>query len=166
MRRVAAACLVGSAIEFYDFLIYGTAAALVFNTQFFPNFDPMTGTLASLGTFAAGFFARPLGGALFGHFGDRLGRNTMLMLTMCVMALGTFGIGLLPSYERIGLWAPILLISLRIAQGIGLGGEWGGASLMVLDPPAHPRLLRRLRRLRLPMEKLAVDRVVAIHRRR
>jgi MFS transporter, MHS family, shikimate and dehydroshikimate transport protein len=133
MLPIVLAGSIGTIIEWYDFLIYGTAAALVFNTQFFPNFDPMTGTLASLGTFAAGFFARPLGGALFGHFGDRLGRKTMLMLTMCVMALGTFGIGLLPSYERIGLWAPILLISLRIAQGIGLGGEWGGASLMVLE---------------------------------
>jgi MFS transporter, MHS family, shikimate and dehydroshikimate transport protein len=133
MLPIVLAGSIGTIIEWYDFLIYGTAAALVFNTQFFPNFDPMTGTLASLGTFAAGFFARPLGGALFGHFGDRLGRKTMLMLTMCVMALGTFGIGLLPTYERIGLWAPILLISLRIAQGIGLGGEWGGASLMVLE---------------------------------
>ena len=140
MAPVVFAGSVGTIIEWYDFLIYGTAAALVFGNLFFPKFDPLTGTLASLGTFAVGFFARPLGGILFGHFGDRIGRKTMLMITMAVMALGTFAIGLLPTYESIGIWAPILLVTLRIIQGIGLGGEWGGASLMVLEhAPAHRR---------------------------
>jgi MFS transporter, MHS family, shikimate and dehydroshikimate transport protein len=129
---VFASCL-GTIIEWYDFLIYATAAALVFNKEFFPNFDPLAGTLAALGTFAVGFLARPLGGALFGHFGDRLGRKSMLVLTLFVMGLSTFCIGLLPTYASIGAFAPILLIVLRIIQGIGLGGEWGGASLTVLE---------------------------------
>src|SRR5262249_44133256 len=124
---------IGTIIEWYDFLIYGTAAALVFNTLFFPTISPMAGTLAALGTYAVGFFARPVGGALFGHFGDRIGRKTMLMLTMCVMALGTFLVGCLPTYDQVGVLAPILLVTLRFIQGVGLGGEWGGASLMVLE---------------------------------
>lgn len=131
---------IGTIIEWYDFLIYGTAAALVFNRVFFPNFDVTSGFLASLGTYAVGFLARPFGAALFGHFGDRVGRKTMLMITMTVMALGTFAIGLLPTYGQIGVWAPILLVSLRLIQGIGLGGEWGGASLVVLEhAPANRR---------------------------
>ena len=131
---------IGTIIEWYDFLIYGTAAALVFNRVFFPNFDATSGFLASLGTYAVGFLARPFGAALFGHFGDRVGRKTMLMITMTVMALGTFAIGLLPTYGQIGVWAPILLVSLRLIQGIGLGGEWGGASLVVLEhAPANRR---------------------------
>jgi MHS family shikimate/dehydroshikimate transporter-like MFS transporter len=105
----------------------------VFNTLFFPKLDHLSGTLAALGTYAVGFFARPIGGILFGHFGDRIGRKTSLMLTMLVMALGTFAVGLLPTYNQIGIWAPILLVALRLIQGIGLGGEWGGASLMVLE---------------------------------
>jgi MHS family shikimate/dehydroshikimate transporter-like MFS transporter len=137
---VAFAGTVGTIIEWYDFLIYGTAAALVFNKVFFPTVDPLTGTLAALGTYAVGFLARPLGGAIFGHFGDRLGRKSMLMLTMIVMGLGTFLIGVLPTYERIGIWAPALLVALRVIQGVGLGGEWGGASLMVLEhAPSHRR---------------------------
>jgi MFS transporter, MHS family, shikimate and dehydroshikimate transport protein len=131
---------IGTIIEWYDFLIYGTAAALVFNTLFFPSVDPLTGTLAALGTYAVGFLARPLGGALFGHYGDRLGRKSMLMLTMLVMGIGTALIGLLPTYAQIGIWAPILLVLLRIVQGIGLGGEWGGAALLVLEhSPQHRR---------------------------
>ncbi len=133
MASVVFAGSIGTVIEWYDFLIYGTAAALVFNSLFFPNFDPLTGTLAALGAYAAGFFARPVGGILFGHFGDRIGHKTMLMITMVVMGLGTFCVGLLPTYHQIGIWAPILLITLRIVQGIGLGGEWGGASLVVLE---------------------------------
>jgi MHS family shikimate/dehydroshikimate transporter-like MFS transporter len=137
---VAFAGAIGTIIEWYDFLIYGTAAALVFNTLFFPNFDPLTGTLAALGTYAVGFIARPLGGAIFGHFGDRLGRRSMLMLTLIVMGAGTFLIGLLPTYAQIGIWAPILLILLRLVQGLGLGGEWGGASLLVIEhAPADRR---------------------------
>jgi MFS transporter, MHS family, shikimate and dehydroshikimate transport protein len=129
---VFASCL-GTIIEWYDFLIYATAAALVFNKAFFPTFDPLAGTLAALGSYAVGFLARPLGGALFGHFGDRLGRKSMLVLTLFIMGISTFCIGLLPTYASIGVFAPILLIVLRIIQGIGLGGEWGGASLMVLE---------------------------------
>jgi MHS family shikimate/dehydroshikimate transporter-like MFS transporter len=129
---VFASCL-GTVIEWYDFLIYASAATLVFNKAFFPTFDPLAGTLAALGSYAVGFLARPLGGALFGHFGDRLGRKSMLVLTLTIMGLSTFGIGLLPTYASIGVVAPILLILLRVIQGIGLGGEWGGASLMVLE---------------------------------
>jgi MHS family shikimate/dehydroshikimate transporter-like MFS transporter len=136
---VFASCL-GTIIEWYDFLIYATAAALVFNKAFFPTFDPLAGTLAALGSYTVGFVARPLGGALFGHFGDRLGRKSMLVLTLFIMGLSTFCIGLLPTYASIGVFAPILLIVLRIIQGIGLGGEWGGASLMVLEhAPANRR---------------------------
>jgi MHS family shikimate/dehydroshikimate transporter-like MFS transporter len=133
MRSIVFASSVGTIIEWYDFLIYATAAALVFNKTFFPTFDPFAGTLAALGSYAVGFLARPLGGALFGHFGDRLGRKSMLVLTMFIMGLSTFAIGLLPNYASIGVFAPILLILLRIIQGIGLGGEWGGASLMVIE---------------------------------
>jgi MFS transporter, MHS family, shikimate and dehydroshikimate transport protein len=129
---VFASCF-GTIIEWYDFLIYATAAALVFNKAFFPTFDPLAGTLAALGSYAVGFLARPLGGALFGHFGDRLGRKSMLVLTLFIMGVSTFCIGLLPTYASIGVLAPILLILLRVIQGIGLGGEWGGASLMVLE---------------------------------
>ena len=136
---VFASCL-GTIIEWYDFLIYATAAALVFNKAFFPTFDPLAGTLAALGSYAVGFLARPLGGALFGHFGDRLGRKSMLVLTLFIMGVSTFCIGLLPTYASIGVFAPILLILLRVIQGIRLGGEWGGASLMVLEhAPAENR---------------------------
>ena len=140
MRSIVLASSVGTIIEWYDFLIYATAAALVFNKAFFPTIDPLAGTLAALATYAVGFVARPLGGALFGHFGDRLGRKSMLVLTMFIMGLSTFFIGLLPDYSTIGVLAPILLIILRIIQGIGLGGEWGGASLMVIEhSPAGKR---------------------------
>jgi MFS transporter, MHS family, shikimate and dehydroshikimate transport protein len=140
MNSIAFASCLGTIIEWYDFLIYATAAALVFNKAFFPTFDPLAGTLAALASYAVGFLARPLGGALFGHFGDRLGRKSMLVLTLFVMGLSTFCIGLLPTYDRIGVLAPVLLVLLRIIQGIGLGGEWGGASLMVLEhAPADRR---------------------------
>ena len=140
VRRVVFASALGTIIEWYDFLIYGAAAALVFNKLFFPSEDPFVGTLAALGSAAVGFFARPFGGAVFGYFGDRLGRKSMLLLTLAIMGLGTFAIGLLPTYAQIGIWAPILLVALRIVQGIGLGGEWGGAALMVLEhAPAKRR---------------------------
>jgi MHS family shikimate/dehydroshikimate transporter-like MFS transporter len=140
LNSVVFASCIGTIIEWYDFLIYATAAALIFNKAFFPTFDPLAGTLAALGSYAVGFLARPLGGALFGHFGDRLGRKSMLVLTLFIMGLSTFCIGLLPTYASIGVLAPILLILLRIIQGIGLGGEWGGASLMVLEhAPADRR---------------------------
>jgi MHS family shikimate/dehydroshikimate transporter-like MFS transporter len=133
MASVVFAGSIGTIIEWYDFLIYGTAAALVFNTLFFPTIDPLAGTLASLATYSVGFVARPIGGAIFGHFGDRIGRKVMLMITMGIMALGTFAVGCLPTHQQIGVWAPILLVTLRFIQGIGLGGEWGGASLMVVE---------------------------------
>ncbi len=133
MNSIVFASSFGTIIEWYDFLIYATAATLVFNKAFFPTFDPLASTLAALGTYAVGFLARPLGGALFGYFGDRLGRKSMLVLTLFIMGASTFCIGLLPTYETIGVWAPVLLMVLRIVQGIGLGGEWGGASLMVLE---------------------------------
>ncbi|WP_213769493.1 MFS transporter [Bradyrhizobium sp. dw_78] len=140
MNAIVFASSIGTIIEWYDFLIYATAAALVFNKAFFPTFDPLAGTLAALGSYAVGFVARPLGAALFGHFGDRLGRKSMLVLTLFVMGLSTFCIGLLPTYASVGIFAPILLILLRVVQGIGLGGEWGGASLMVLEhAPAEKR---------------------------
>jgi MHS family shikimate/dehydroshikimate transporter-like MFS transporter len=140
MNSIVFASCFGTIIEWYDFLIYATAATLVFNKAFFPTFDPLASTLAALGTYAVGFLGRPLGGALFGHFGDRLGRKSMLVLTLFIMGLSTFCIGLLPTYASIGVLAPILLIVLRIVQGIGLGGEWGGASLTVLEhAPAEKR---------------------------
>lgn len=140
MNSIVFASCFGTIIEWYDFLIDATAATLIFNKAFFPTFDPLAGTLASLGSYAVGFLARPLGGALFGHFGDRLGRKSMLVLTLFIMGISTFCIGLLPTYASIGVFAPILLIVLRIVQGIGLGGEWGGASLMVLEhAPADRR---------------------------
>ena len=144
---------IGTVIEWYDFLIYATSAALVFNKLFFPAIDPTVGTLASLGTYAVGFFARPLGGALFGHFGDRLGRKSMLLVTMLLMGCATFAIGLLPTYATIGIWAPILLVLLRVIQGIGLGGEWGGAALLVVEhaPPARRGLFGSLVQIGFPL---------------
>lgn len=133
MKRIVWASVLGTVVEWYDFLIYGTAAALVFNALFFPTMDPLAGTLSAFAAYAVGFVARPLGGAIFGHFGDRLGRKAMLTLTMVIMGLGTFLIGCLPTYEQIGIWAPILLVFLRLLQGIGIGGEWGGAVLMVIE---------------------------------
>jgi metabolite-proton symporter len=133
IRKVAAASLLGSVVEWYDFFLYGTMAALVFNSQFFPQFDPLVGTMIAFGTFAAGFVTRPLGGFIFGHFGDRLGRKRMLVITMLIMGLSTFAMGLLPNYAAIGVAAPIVLMLLRMLQGIGLGGEWGGAVLLCVE---------------------------------
>jgi MHS family shikimate/dehydroshikimate transporter-like MFS transporter len=130
VNKVAVASSIGTAVEWYDFFLYGTASALIFNRLFFPIFDPLTGTLAAYGTFAVGFAARPIGGIVCGHFGDRVGRKSMLVITLLIMGIGTFLIGLLPSYDQIGIWAPILLVCLRIAQGFGLGGQWGGAAFM------------------------------------
>ena len=127
------ASLLGTTIEWYDFYIYGTAAALIFNQIFFPAFDPITGTMASFATYAVGFFARPLGGIVFGHFGDRIGRKTMLMVTLLMMGVPTIAVGLIPPYERIGYWAAALLVVMRFLQGIAVGGEWGGAVLMAVE---------------------------------
>ncbi|PRW64566.1 MFS transporter [Actinopolyspora mortivallis] len=139
-RRVAFASLIGTTIEWYDFFIYGTAASLVFNKLFFPNYDPVVGALAAFASFAVGFLARPLGGVIFSHFGDRLGRKPMLIWSLMLMGVATILIGALPAYEHIGIWAPILLVTLRFAQGIGVGGEWGGAALMAVEhAPANRR---------------------------
>ncbi len=133
IRRVVLASFIGTTIEWYDYFIYGTAAALVFNKLFFPSLDPFTGTIAAFGTFAVGFFARPIGGLVFGHYGDKLGRKTMLITTLVMMGLATFLIGCLPTHAAIGVAAPILLVVLRFIQGFGVGGEWGGAVLMAVE---------------------------------
>jgi MFS family permease len=139
-RRVGLACGIGTAIERYDFFIYGTAAAVVFGPQFFPQVSDFAGRLAAFATFALGFIALPLGGAVMGHFGDRLGRKSMLVWSLMLMGLSTFAIGLLPNYAQIGIWAPLLLVTLRFAQGFALGGEWAGAVLMSVEhAPADRR---------------------------
>ncbi len=130
MARVAVSCLVGSAIEFYDFLIYGTAAALVFPAVFFPNLTPGVAMVASLGTFATAFLSRPVGAAVFGHFGDRLGRKKTLIFTLLLMAVATVGVGLVPSTSSIGMAAPLILMGLRLLQGFAVGGEWAGSALL------------------------------------
>jgi len=138
-RQVLVASLVGTAIEFFDFYIYATAAVLVFPSQFFPTSDPATATLASLATFAIAFVARPVGSALFGHFGDRIGRKATLVAALLTMGASTVAIGALPSYDTIGLAAPALLALCRFGQGLGLGGEWGGAVLLATEnaPPGQ-----------------------------
>jgi MHS family shikimate/dehydroshikimate transporter-like MFS transporter len=133
LRRVVVASFIGTTIEWYDFFLYGTAAALVFNRLFFPTLNPLAGTLSAYGTFAVGFVARPLGGAIFGHFGDRLGRKKMLVWSLLIMGVATALIGLTPTYDEIGIWAPVLLVALRFVQGIGVGGEWGGAVLLAVE---------------------------------
>jgi len=132
-RRVAVASAVGTTIEWYDFFIYGTAAAVVFGPQFFPQVSAVAGTLASFATFAIGFIARPLGGVVMGHFGDRIGRKLTLVWALMLMGASTLAIGLLPPYARIGVWAPILLTTFRFIQGFALGGEWGGAVLLSVE---------------------------------
>ena len=133
LRRVVMASLIGTTVEWYDFFLYGSAAALVFNKLFFPEFNPLTGTLLAFATYALGFVARPVGGIVFGHFGDRIGRKRLLMLSLILMGVATVLIGLLPTYAQIGIWAPLALIALRLVQGFAVGGEWGGAVLMAAE---------------------------------
>ena len=133
LRRVVAASMIGTTIEWYDFFLYGSAAALVFNRLFFPEFDPLVGTMLAFATYALGFVARPVGGIVFGHYGDRIGRKKLLMLSLVLMGLATVLIGLLPTYAEIGIWAPAGLIVLRLVQGFAVGGEWGGAVLMAAE---------------------------------
>ncbi|MFZ6049690.1 MFS transporter [Pseudomonas sp. CR3202] len=133
MKKVAVASVIGTTVEWYDLFVFATASALVFNKIFFPGFDPLVGTLLAFGTFASAYGARIVGAALFGHFGDRLGRKSMLLISLLTMGAATFAIGLLPDYQSIGIWAPILLLTLRIIQGLALGGEWGGAVLMAVE---------------------------------
>ncbi|WP_336714484.1 MFS transporter [Arthrobacter sp. USHLN218] len=133
VRRVAGASLAGNAIEYYDFSIYGLAAALVFPQLFFPDNDPFIATLATFGTLAVGYISRPLGAVVFGHFGDRIGRKPMLVITLLLMGVATLAIGLLPTFEQVGIWAAVMLTGLRFLQGIAFGGEWGGAILMAFE---------------------------------
>ncbi|MGC3955835.1 MAG: MFS transporter [Propionicimonas sp.] len=133
MRKVVAGSFAGALLEWYDFFIYGTASAIVFAKVFFPEADPLAGTAAAFATFGAGFLARPLGGIVFGHFGDRVGRRSALIWTLLIIGIATFGIGLLPTYQQIGVGAPILLVALRLVQGFGLGGEYGGAALLTIE---------------------------------
>ncbi len=132
-RKAALSSFVGAVVDWYDFLLYGIVAALIFKDQFFPSIGNNMGTLAALATFGVGFLFRPLGGIVFGHFGDKLGRKKMLVITVVLMGLSTVGIGLLPNFEMIGWWAPILLVTLRALQGFAVGGEWGGAALMAVE---------------------------------
>jgi MHS family shikimate/dehydroshikimate transporter-like MFS transporter len=163
MKRIVVSSIIGTAVEWYDFLIYGIASALVFNKLFFPLSDPALGTIAAFGTYGVGFFARPLGAAIFGHFGDRVGRKAMLAITIVIMGLGTFLIGLLPTYGQIGVAAPIALVVLRLLQGIGLGGEWGGAVLMVVEnaPTKNRGLLGSMVQLGYPIGNLTATGVLA-----
>lgn len=137
--RSVLAGTIGTVVEYYDFTLYATATALVFNKIFFPSVDPLVGTIAAFSTFFVGYIARPLGGIVFGHFGDKFGRKGMLILTMLLMGIGTFAIGLVPAYDSIGVWAPVLLVVLRLLQGIGIGGEYGGGVLMAIEHAAPKR---------------------------
>ena len=140
IRRVGLAGFVGTTMEWYDYFLYGAATALIFNQLYFPKVDPLIGTLAAFSAFAVGFVARPLGGIVFGHFGDKIGRKQNLSITLAIMGLATAAIGLLPTFEAIGIWAPIILVLLRILQGFAVGGEWGGAVLMTVEhAPDHKR---------------------------
>ncbi|MCW2609643.1 MAG: major facilitator superfamily transporter [Cryptosporangiaceae bacterium] len=164
VRRVIIASLVGTSLEWYDFFLYGSAAALVFNKLFFPSFDPVTGTLLAFATYAVGFAARPLGGIVFGHFGDKLGRKNVLVVTLLLMGIATVLIGLLPTYAQVGIAAPILLVTLRFVQGLGLGGEWGGAVLMSLEhgKPGHRGLAASWPQVGVPMGNILATAVLAL----
>src|SRR5712691_9276324 len=131
--KIALASAIGTTIEWYDFFLYGVVTPIVLNKLFFPNYDPIVGTLLAYATFFVGFLSRPIGGIIFGHYGDRIGRKTVLVLTLLIMGIATFLIGLLPTYASVGIWAPAMLLLLRVFQGIGIGGEWGGAVLMAVE---------------------------------
>jgi MFS transporter, MHS family, shikimate and dehydroshikimate transport protein len=164
VRKVVLASAFGTIVEWYDFFIYGTAAALVFGKTFFPAEDPVVSTLAAFSVFAVGYLARPLGGIVFGHFGDRIGRRSMLVISLMLMGGGTFLVGLLPSYEQIGILAPICLIVLRLIQAIGLGGEWGGAVLMVAEtaPPDRRGFFGSIVQMGNPLGRLIATGVFAL----
>src|ERR1700730_17656613 len=164
LKRIVVSSVSGTAVEWYDFLIYATATALVFNKLFFPSSDPALSTIASFSTLAVRYFARPLGAAIFGHYGDRVGRKAMLAITITIMGLGTFLIGLLPTYDQIGVAAPVLLVLLRLLQGVGLGGEWGGAVLMVVEnvSPRNRGLLGSMVQLGYPVGTLAATGMFAL----
>jgi len=133
IRQVAISSIIGATIEWYDFFLYGVVAGIVFNKLYFPTGDPTISTMLAYVTFAVGFIARPIGGIIFGHFGDKIGRKSMLVLTMMIMGISTVLVAVIPTYAQIGIWAPLALLTLRVVQGLGLGGEWGGAVLMVYE---------------------------------
>src|ERR1700675_1301393 len=133
LRRAVIASTIGTSIEWYDFILYSTVTGLVFAKLFFPKSDPLVGTLESFGIYAVGFAARPVGAAIFGHYGDRLGRKATLIATLMLMGVATFLVALVPTYEYIGIWGAIILTVLRFVQGIGVGGEWGGSVLMSME---------------------------------
>ncbi|MEC3764613.1 MULTISPECIES: MFS transporter [Cupriavidus] len=165
VARVAGASLAGTTLEFYDHFIYGSAAALVFPKLFFPQSDPLTATLLSFASYGVAFVARPLGAAIFGHYGDKMGRKSILIITLLMMGLATFGIGLLPTYAAAGALAPLLLVLLRVVQGLALGGEWGGAAIMVneLDPEGKRRgMLGSLVQLAAPIGLLLANGIFAL----
>jgi metabolite-proton symporter len=164
MARVVAASSTGMALESYDFLLYGSAAALVFNKLFFPSSDPLVGTLLAFLSYALGFFARPVGGLVFGHFGDRIGRKPLLIISLLMMGGATFAIGLLPTYAVVGVWAPIMLSLLRLVQGFALGGEWGGAMLLVAErvPPHRRGTWTSLPEAGIPLGNLIATAVLAV----
>src|ERR1700716_548267 len=127
LRRAVVASTIGTAIEWYDFFLYSVVTGLVFAKLFFPNSDPLVGTLEAFGIYAVGFVARPVGAAIFGHYGDRIGRKATLIATLMLMGVATFLVGFVPTYKSIGIWGALLLVVLRAIQGIGVGGEWGGS---------------------------------------
>src|SRR4051812_10973119 len=133
LRRAVLAATIGTAIEWYDFFLYSTVTGLVFARVFFPRADPLVGTLEAFGVYAVGFLARPIGAAIFGHYGDRLGRKAALIVTLLLMGIATFLVALVPGYESIGIWGGVLLTALRFVQGIGVGGEWGGSVLLSME---------------------------------
>src|SRR5262244_4169948 len=133
LRRAVIASTVGTTIEWYDFFLYGTAAGLVFGKLYFPNEDPLTATLAAFGTYFIGFVGRPIGAAIFGHYGDRIGRKATLIATLLLMGIATFLVAFVPTYEQIGIWGAIILTVLRFIQGVGVGGEWGGSVLLAME---------------------------------
>src|SRR5437660_7728865 len=139
LRRAIVASTVGTTIEWYDFFLYSTASGLVFARLFFPEADPLTGTLNAFGIYFVGFIARPIGAAIFGHYGDRVGRKATLIATLILMGLGTFLVALVPGYNQIGIWGAVILSALRFIQGVGVGGEWGGSVLLAMEWSKHGR---------------------------
>jgi MFS family permease len=141
LRRAVIASTVGTTIEWYDFLLYGQMAAIVFAKLYFPGSDPLTGTLQAFAVFAVGFVARPIGAAIFGHYGDRIGRKAALIATLLLTGLSTFLVGCVPTYEQIGIWGPLVMVILRFIQGIGVGGEWGGSVLLSMEWAARAKTM-------------------------
>jgi MHS family shikimate/dehydroshikimate transporter-like MFS transporter len=164
VRRVLVTSILGMSIEFYDFFIYALASATVLPKLFFPSFDPLVGTIASFGSFAVGYLARPIGAVVFGHIGDRIGRKASLVATLLIMGLATSAIGLLPTHATIGIWAPVGLLAMRFIQGFGVGGEWGGAVLLALEyaPPGRRGLFGSCPQIGVPVGLLLATGVISL----